>query len=95
MFDHVIVGIDGAEGGRDALALAKLLLHPDSELTLAHIYEGDELPWRGSSPPYSVLAQETARTLLEHAREEAGLDAELICHGGALVGRGLHELAGH
>ena len=35
MFKHVIAGVDGAEGGFDAIALAKLLCDADGELSFA------------------------------------------------------------
>ena len=35
MFESVIVGIDGPEGARDAVALARQLGSPDGRLTLA------------------------------------------------------------
>jgi len=38
MFRQIVVGVDGREGGRDAVALARLLVAADGELTLAHIF---------------------------------------------------------
>lgn len=35
MFEHAIVGIDGGEGRRDALALERVLVDPDGKLPLA------------------------------------------------------------
>ncbi len=37
MFDNVMIGDDGREGGRDALELAKQLASPDAHLTLAYV----------------------------------------------------------
>lgn len=51
MFNNVIVGVDGREGGRDALAFARHLRGEDGELTLAYVYPGDAHVWRESSPP--------------------------------------------
>ena len=93
MFKHVIVGVDGADGGRDAIALAKILRGEDGELTLASVYHGDPHIWRGSSPPYEAAEEERSRAVLETARQEAGIDAQLRLHGASSVGRGLHELA--
>jgi nucleotide-binding universal stress UspA family protein len=36
-FQHVIVGVDGRQGGRDAIALARWLVAPNGGLTLAHV----------------------------------------------------------
>lgn len=93
MFKHVIVGVDGQEGGRDAIALARILGAPNQALTLAYVYHGDPHVWRGSSPPYEAAEEERTRELLEQAREEAGVEAELRMHGSPSAGRGLHELA--
>jgi nucleotide-binding universal stress UspA family protein len=93
MFNNVIVGVDGREGGRDAIALATILRAEDGELTLASVYHGDPHAWRGSSPPYEAAESERTGDLLEKACEEAGLEAHLRSHGSASVGRGLHELA--
>lgn len=93
MFKHVIVGVDGHEGGRDAIALAKRLCAEGGELTLSYIYHGDVHIWRGSSPPYEASEEERGRELLEQARADAGLEARLRSFGSPSVGRGLHELA--
>ena len=93
MFKNAIVGVDGEEGGRDAIALAKILRAEHGELTLAYVYHGDAQVWRGSSPPYEAAEEERTRELMEQAGEEAGVEARLRTHGSPTVGRGLHELA--
>jgi nucleotide-binding universal stress UspA family protein len=93
MFKHVIVGMDGADGGRDALALARILRSEDGELTLAYVYRGDPHIWRGSSPPYEAAEEERSRDLLEKTRDKATVEAQLRSHGSPTVGQGLHELA--
>ena len=49
MFDNVIVGIDGHQGGRDAVALARQLAAPGGRLTLAHVYGGHTIGGRASA----------------------------------------------
>ena len=93
MFNNVIVGIDDGEGGRDAIALAKLLAAGGGRLTLAQVYPGDSAVSRRSSPDYEAAQHERIRELLEERRAEAGVDAELRWYGSPSVGRGLHELA--
>jgi len=93
MFNNVIVGIDDDEGGRDAIALAKLLLGDDGKLTLVQVYQGDSAVSRSASPEYEAAQHDRIRELLEERRAEAGVDAELRWYGSASVGRGLHELA--
>ncbi len=93
MFRNVIVGIDGQQGGRDALALAQRLVEPHGHLTLAAIYWDADHTWRGSSAAYDLAERETLRQILADTRSQAGVDAALRCIGASSVGRGLHRLA--
>ncbi len=92
MFNNVIVGIDGEPGGRDALALARLLVATGGRLTLANVFPGEAFVWRAGNPTYERGAEEEARALLERTRQETGVDADLLCHQDPVVGRGLHVL---
>lgn len=93
MFKNVIVGVDGLEGGRDAIALAKVLRDAEGAMTLAHVHSGESHVWRGSSPAYAAAEESSSRELLERAADEAGIRAQLRGCGSPTVGRGLHELA--
>ena len=93
MFNNVLVGVDDDEGGRDAIALAKLLAAGGGELTLAQVYQGDSAVSRASSPAYEAAQHQRIRELLEKRRAEAGVEADLRWYGSPSVGRGLHELA--
>ena len=93
MFYNVIVGIDGEAGGRDALALGRLLVSKGGRLTLANVYPGDPYVWRGGNPAYNSTSEQDAQARLELTRQEAGIDAELRHRQDASVGRGLHVLA--
>ena len=92
MFKQIVVGVDGREGGRDAVALAKLLVAAGGELTLAHIVPGDAHAYRGASAAYEAPEAERAEVVLETVREETGVEAHLRWRGSPSVGRGLHEL---
>jgi nucleotide-binding universal stress UspA family protein len=92
MFKQIVVGVDGREGGRDAVALAKLLVAAGGELTLAHVVPGDAHTDRGASAVYEASEAERAEALLETMREETGVEAHLRWRGSSSVGRGLHEL---
>ncbi len=91
MFRHVIVGVDGGPTGRDAIAVARLLVAPDARVVLAHVYE--LTPQRGASGAYGVAENEDSRRLLEQEREATGVAAELTSLTASSVGRGLHYLA--
>lgn len=92
MFDNVLVGIDGYQGGRDAIALAKQLLAPGGKLTLGHVYSGHTIGGRASSMAVP-LELEAGEHVLGRAVRESELDAETEAVFGESVGRGLHELA--
>ena len=93
MFNRIIVGIDGLSGGRDALALARELVGEHGEITLAHVYLESQIPSRDAPGIFQAGEARHARELLESARAEAGLNAELRPVCAHHVGRGLHELA--
>jgi len=102
LFRTVIVGVDGREGGRDAIALGRLLIGDDGRLVLAHVHSGDSLPaaaaavTEGSPPADSVEAATrddgSSRRLLESERERADVEAELKSVGASSIGEGLHRL---
>jgi nucleotide-binding universal stress UspA family protein len=91
MFNNVIVGVDGAEGGRDAVALAQALVAGDGQLTLAHVYSGHGFIYPSGAVDAAV-DREAARKLLTRARSEAEVDADLRWRASSSPGRGLHEL---
>ena len=93
MFKNVIVGVDGREGGRDAVALGKRLCDEDGVLTLVYVYPLEPRAWRGTTPAYDTEQREKAEELLGKARHEMGVDAKLHVLGSPSVGRGLHEAA--
>jgi nucleotide-binding universal stress UspA family protein len=92
MFSNVLVGVDGRQGGRDAIALAKLLATPEARVTLAHVYGSERLHGRGSGEAVPFECDE-AEQLLRTEREKAAIDAEIVSAAYASPGRGLHELA--
>ena len=65
MFKNVLVGVDDGQGGRDAIALARVLRAPDGELTLAHILAHDGHGYRGPSAAYEASGWARAAELLE------------------------------
>ena len=93
MFNNVVVGIDDDEGGRDAIALAKMLAAGGAKLTFVQVYQGDSAVSRATRPDYEAKQHDRIRELLEMRRAEAGVEAELRWYGSPSVGRGLHELA--
>lgn len=78
MFDNVLVGVDGRQGGRDAIALAKALASPAAKLTLAHVYGGHSAGGRVSALAMP-LELEAAEELLAHAASEVGGQTQTAC----------------
>jgi nucleotide-binding universal stress UspA family protein len=91
MFSNVLVGVDGRKGGRDAMALARLLAEPGSSVTLAHVYGGPAAGMHVAalSDPFRADASEM---LLADALKRAGRRCETVSVHGSSVGRGLHLL---
>ena len=93
MFKNVIVGVDGREGGRDAIALATVLGGHGGTLTLAYIYPREPRAWRATTPAGDAAERERVIGLLQEVQKEAGVGALPRAYGTMSVGRGLHELA--
>lgn len=73
-----------------------MLAEPGARLTLAHVYAGRPTRGRVSNRLFHAFyerAHADSIQLLEAAREESGVDSDLIAVGAASVGRGLHTLA--
>lgn len=93
MFNNVLIGVNDAEGGRDAIALGKMLVARDGALTLGHVYHQEPPgPWRMADVRVTE-DRERAPELLERAGSEAGVRAHTRWIGAPSVGRGLHEMA--
>jgi nucleotide-binding universal stress UspA family protein len=94
VFDKVIVGVDGREGGRDAIALAARLVSPEGSLTLANVHTGELRPPRhATTREMTSEEREASQGLLERERAEAEVQAELVSSVAPSPGRGLHDLA--
>ena len=65
MFSRVLVGIDGRQGGRDAIALGKLLAAPNAAITLVHVYGGRTMAGRAAALALPVEL-EASEQLLAH-----------------------------
>jgi nucleotide-binding universal stress UspA family protein len=87
MFDDVLVGVDGREGGRDALALTHRLAHPGGLVTVAHVYV---LPASRRHTAALSLCREQAAMRPPPGPYVGLLEAAAIRD--SSVGRGLHRL---
>jgi nucleotide-binding universal stress UspA family protein len=93
MFNKVIVGDDGHDGGADALALARALA-PGAELILATAYPFDPAPSRFMQLGYGNLLRDDALKALRERAEAAGLpDVRTVAVADSSPARALHHLA--
>lgn len=92
MFENVIVGVDGPEGGRDALWLARQLADPRATFTLAHVDVVPREPWPPSGARTEAAHASRALRPLVDLREEAQVDAQVLYVEAGSVAAGLHEL---
>lgn len=94
MFKTIVVGVDGREGGRDALALAGLLQRSlGSELIAVHAYPDPFFVGYGADPEHDAILRDESEDLLSHELDEAKLQARTVVVGDTSVGRALHETA--
>jgi len=92
VFGHVLVGVDGAQGGRDAIALATQLADEGATTSLVHVFGAGLMPGKGTALLLSVELEQS-RELLERERRAAAPAADLIPCADRSIGHALHGLA--
>jgi nucleotide-binding universal stress UspA family protein len=85
VFSNVLVGVDGRQGGRDAIALARELAAPRARMTLAHV---DPIERNGDAD-----GNGDSRRMLIDERARTGVDARLLAVHGSTVTDVLHQLS--
>ena len=90
-----IVGVDGSERSRDALALGVALVDPDDRLLIAHVHPYGQLTSLLAEGEYETLVRETTESIFDDIRDVVG---DATKHEMRLVtdrspARGLEELA--
>ncbi|HUA47563.1 MAG TPA: universal stress protein [Solirubrobacteraceae bacterium] len=83
MFYNVLVGVDGRQGGRDAIALAQQLAGPGAQLTLAHVDPIERT--------HGANRNGDSRKMLSDERAGAGVDAKILVLHGPSVADALHQ----
>ena len=89
-FATVVVGVDGRPGGRDAIALGRLLAAANGRLVLANVYV-PEPKYAGDNPLPDPRAD--AVQLLARVQQEAGVTAETAVRGDDWPASGMHAIA--
>ena len=94
MFTTIVVGVDGREGGRDALSLAgRLALLDGGELIAVRVLPFDYYVSRAGAPPYASVAEQDAKREVEQELADAGVAAEIRVVGDGSPARALHRVA--
>lgn len=91
MFARIVVGVDGAAGGLDAVALARRLAGPGGTIVLVNAYPFDPVSGRGRAVAYEAVLHEDARARL--AAIEAGEQVERLTVPDLSPARALHRAA--
>ena len=94
MFNSIVVGVDGREGGRDALALgARLRQLFGGELIAVYAYPYDFFVSRGAAPDFEGVMHRNADDLVTSEVERAGIAAHTVAVPDGSPGRALQMAA--
>jgi nucleotide-binding universal stress UspA family protein len=94
MFKRIVVGVDGREGGRDALALAATLQRAAGGAIFAvHVYPHDRVVPLEDAPAVEAVLHEDLLATLEGELRAANVSARAIVHIDPAPARALHEVA--
>ena len=94
MFKTIVVGVDGREGGRDALSLAERLARMSgADLVALRVLPFDYYPTRSASPSFAEVADADARKELAEEIARAGVQARVRLQGDSSPARALHRVA--
>jgi nucleotide-binding universal stress UspA family protein len=94
VFNTIIVGVDGAEGGRDALLLADGLRSVfGGELVAVHAYASDLFVSREVTPDFESTLHAHATELVEVELDRTGVKAQAVALADGSPGRALHAAA--
>jgi nucleotide-binding universal stress UspA family protein len=91
----VIVGVDGSDTSRDALALGQMLAGPSGRLLVAHVHPFGPLSSLIGPGEYESVVRKTADSIFAHAREilDDATERELRLVSGRSPAEGLGTLA--
>jgi len=94
MFDGVVIGIDGYEAGRDAIALAKALLSGRGEVTLVYVEVLQSKPASKADTRADDEPQRFGLERLGRLRDEGQIAAEISTIEAPSVRRRLRRVLG-
>ena len=97
VFSTIVVGVDGREGGRDALALGERLRAIfGADLIAVNAYPYDFFVSRGPSPDFESIMHANANDMVAGELRRTGVNARAVAMPDGSPGRALHKAAnGH
>jgi nucleotide-binding universal stress UspA family protein len=94
VFNTIIVGVDGREGGRDALALGERMQQLcGGELIAVYAYPYDFFVTRGTNPDFESVMHGNASDLVADELERTGVKAHGVALPDGSPARALHKAA--
>ena len=94
MFSTIVVGVDGREGGRDALALGERLRAIfGADLIAVNAYPYDFFVSRGPSPDFESIMHANASDMVAGELMRTGVNAQAVAVPDGSPARALHEVA--
>lgn len=94
MFNTIVVGVDGREGGRDALALGDRLRRVfGGELVAVYAYPNDFFVTRAANPDFESVMHGNATDLVENELDRSGIKAHAVALADGSPARALHKAA--
>ncbi|MEA2286896.1 MAG: hypothetical protein QOJ21_2939 [Solirubrobacteraceae bacterium] len=95
MFKTIVVGVDGRQGGRDALHLARAFARiGDGRIVAVRVFPY-AVPLRGAPPVPDIVLQEQTEAELDRELAAQGVTAQAYVIGDASPAQGLHRVAEH
>src|SRR5213596_1283654 len=92
MFRKVVVGMDGRESGREAIAFARAVA-PGAELVLVRAFTYGTIGLLAQAAGWDDAVRESTLEALARAREEAGVDADVEAIADRSPARALQDAA--
>jgi len=93
MFDSIVIGLDGHEGGDDALSLARRLASPGARLLGVRVDVRDAWSTRAANADFEASVHgDLVAALVDEVGDVPGVTLEVVIAGSVAVG--LHKAAG-
>ncbi len=93
MFSTIIVGVDGRQGGRDALTLAEQLRSTGGDLFAVQAYPYEFFVSRGANADFDSVIRDDVRTELQADLDRMGVSAQTVVVPDGSPARALHRAA--